>query len=118
SIKTAVWHSDAARGPSTPSFDHLVGAQQEGIRDRQAERLGGGQIDDELESRWLLDRKFGRLRPAEKLVDIVGGAPELVQNVCSIRHQTSRFDVVSIPVHRRQSSAQRRDADSDPGGYL
>src|SRR5262249_10311770 len=22
---TAVWHSDAARGPSTPSFDHLVG---------------------------------------------------------------------------------------------
>src|SRR5215475_13887342 len=25
--QTAVWHSDAARGPSTPSFDHLVGAQ-------------------------------------------------------------------------------------------
>src|SRR5262245_18787717 len=24
--QTAVWHSDAARGPSTPSFDHLVGA--------------------------------------------------------------------------------------------
>src|SRR5215831_5929888 len=23
--QTAVWHSDAARGPSTPSFDHLVG---------------------------------------------------------------------------------------------
>jgi hypothetical protein len=25
-FQTAVWHSDAARGPSTPSFDHLVGA--------------------------------------------------------------------------------------------
>src|SRR6516225_826361 len=27
--QTAVWHSDAARGPSTPSFDHLVGAGEQ-----------------------------------------------------------------------------------------
>src|SRR5262245_38153907 len=26
SPETPVWHLDAARGPSTPSFDHLVGA--------------------------------------------------------------------------------------------
>src|SRR6516162_3249062 len=26
--QTAVWHSDAARGPSTPSFNHLIGAYQ------------------------------------------------------------------------------------------
>src|SRR6516164_4572518 len=38
---TAVWHSDAARGPSTPSFDHLVDARQEGGRYCQSERLGG-----------------------------------------------------------------------------
>src|SRR5262249_17851793 len=25
-FKTPVWHVDAARGPSTPSFDHLVGS--------------------------------------------------------------------------------------------
>ena len=26
SDQSAFWHSDAARGPSAPSFDHLVGA--------------------------------------------------------------------------------------------
>jgi hypothetical protein len=30
-------------------FDNLVGAQQERFRDREAERLGGRQIDDEIE---------------------------------------------------------------------
>src|ERR1700747_3764 len=31
---TAVWHSDAARGPSTPSLDHLVGTTSENLIDR------------------------------------------------------------------------------------
>jgi hypothetical protein len=30
-------------------FDQLVGAQRERLKDRQAERLGSGQIDDEIE---------------------------------------------------------------------
>src|SRR6516162_3292977 len=33
---TAVWHSDAARGPSTPSFDHLVGAREQAGRQFEA----------------------------------------------------------------------------------
>jgi hypothetical protein len=46
-----------------PLFDHLVGAQQERLRDRQTEGLGGGQIDDEIELSRLLDRQVGRLSP-------------------------------------------------------
>src|SRR5262249_43940461 len=34
--QTAVWHSDAARGPSTPSFDHLVGAGERRSIERQS----------------------------------------------------------------------------------
>jgi hypothetical protein len=34
---------------TTSLFDYLVGAQQEGLRNLQAERLGGGEIDDQLE---------------------------------------------------------------------
>jgi hypothetical protein len=45
------------------SLDHLVGAQQERLRDRQTEGLGGGQIDDEIELSRLLDRQVGRLSP-------------------------------------------------------
>jgi hypothetical protein len=37
-------------------LDHFVSAQQYGLRDSKAKRLGGFHIDDELEFRWLLDR--------------------------------------------------------------
>src|SRR5256885_15940039 len=68
------------------SLDHLVGAQQERLRDRQAERLRGGQADDEIEFRRLLDREVTGLRSAQNLVDIVGGTPEHVRPIWSIGH--------------------------------
>src|ERR1700730_17946121 len=56
------------------SFDYLVSAQQERFRYLEAERLGGREIDDEIELGRLLDRDVARLRPAENFVDIVSGA--------------------------------------------
>jgi len=38
------------------SFDDLVGAQQERLRDFEVEGLGGRKIDDEIELSRLLDR--------------------------------------------------------------
>ena len=52
---------------TAPLFDHLVGAQQERLRDRQAERLGGRKIDDKLESGRLLNRDIAGLRTAQIL---------------------------------------------------
>src|SRR5262249_43838497 len=43
--QTAVWHSDAARGPSTPSFDHLVGEREQRGRHVDGKRLGGLSLD-------------------------------------------------------------------------
>jgi hypothetical protein len=37
-------------------FDHLVGAQQEGFRQLEAERFGGVEIDVKLDFGYLLDR--------------------------------------------------------------
>src|SRR5262249_18541206 len=98
------------------SLDHLVGARQERLRDRQAERLSGGEIDDKIKLGRLLDRDVTRLRAAQNLVDIIGGASILVRDAWSIGHQTSRFDVLPQTVHRRQSRAQRQGADANAVG--
>jgi len=47
------------------SFDDLVGAGEYRWRDGQAERLGGLEIDDELECGRLLDGQIGRLSALE-----------------------------------------------------
>ena len=56
------------------------------------ECLGGLEIDDEIEFGRLLDRDVGGLRPAQNLIDQLGGAPKQIRKVCSVSQQTSRDD--------------------------
>ena len=60
---------------SHDSFDHLVGAEQHAPWDLEAERLGGLQVDDQLELGRLLERDVARLRALENLVDETRRAP-------------------------------------------
>jgi hypothetical protein len=55
------------------SADHLGRLDEEGWRDRQAQGLGGLQVDDQLEGGGLLHRQVGRLGPLENLGDEGGG---------------------------------------------
>ena len=52
---------------SGPSLDHLIRSRQQRGRDRQAKRLGGFEIHDQLESGRLFDWQIGRFGALEKL---------------------------------------------------
>src|SRR5499426_2962367 len=89
--QTAVWHSDAARGPSTPSFDHLVGASEEGRWYVKAERPRSLEVDHELELGPLLHRQVGWFCPIEDFVDEAGRAVPHVFNASRIGEQATRL---------------------------
>src|SRR6516164_1997405 len=86
---TAVWHSDAARGPSTPSFDHLVGDREHARRNCQAERIGGFQIDHELELRRQDNRQITRLLAFEDASGINAGLTVCIGNAGPVAHQAA-----------------------------
>src|SRR5262249_46976047 len=98
------------------SFNHLVGAGEQRRWNVYAKRLGGDQVDDQVEFGRLLHWYVGRLRPAQNLVDILGGPPEKVREVWPIGHQTSRFDILPLNGNRWQSCAHRQNVDANPVG--
>jgi hypothetical protein len=74
--KPAVSRCSNSRARKAELFDYFVGAGKHCRGYFESERLGSGQVDDEIELGWLLDRQVARLRSMQNLVDIVGRAPE------------------------------------------
>src|SRR6266536_6112322 len=71
------------------SFDHLVGAKQNRGWYRNAYRLCGLEVHDELEIRWQLNRQICRFTPPKHLGSDAAYAAVDVKNVRPIRHQPS-----------------------------
>src|SRR5262249_6159138 len=98
------------------SFNHRVREGEQFVWYRKPERVGGPEINDQIELNWLLDRNLSRLCSAQYLVDEIGGTPPHAQPVRSIGHQTTRFDVLSHAVQRGKPCAQRQSIDTRPAG--
>jgi hypothetical protein len=72
--KPTAAHKELAALVEHGLLDDLVRSQQDGLRDRQAQRLRGFEVDDQLERGGLLDREIRRLYSFENLIDEVCGA--------------------------------------------
>ena len=115
SHQPALWHLDAARGPSTPSFNHLVGAGEQRQRHRQGQAPWRFEIDHKFELGRLLDRQVGWLRALEicRRRSRPAGTGRDVRRRKHIRPPASKF---AAGVDRRQPMLGRKLGDLGPGG--
>src|SRR5215510_8397202 len=75
---------NARRSISLHSLDDFVGSDQNGLRDRQPERLGRLHVDHQLELGRLLDGQIARFSALQDFVDEYGSTAK-VFGKCSAR---------------------------------
>src|SRR6266481_5492443 len=91
-----------------PSLDHGVRPPKYRLRDRQAEGLGGLEVDDQLELRRLLDGQVRGVGAFEDLVDVGRGAAIQISIVRSIGHKAPGIDILPKLEHGRQPVLSRQ----------
>src|SRR5262249_8718187 len=109
---TAVWHSDAARGPSTPSFDDLVGEGQQLVRHGEAGRLCSLEIDDQLEFSRLLHWQIGGSGAAKNLVHERGRPAKIGRHTRTVGDQTALLRHLRFGEKRGQTGGSGKSHNS------
>src|SRR5262249_42277584 len=70
-------------------FDDLIGCPDQGRRQFEAKRLGGLEINHELEFGWLLYRQVGWFLAFENAIDVRGSTPVGVDTVDAVGHEAA-----------------------------
>src|SRR6516225_8052724 len=105
----AFWHLDAARGPSTPSFDHLVGAAEQRDREIDPERFGDNQVDDQLDLHRLLNRQIRWLLAPENTAHVNACLTGWLYVARAIAHQPAGIRELARRIDRRHPMTCRQD---------
>src|SRR5262250_2237185 len=100
---------------ASPLLNHLIRPPEQRRRNRQAEGLGGLEVDDQFELGGLFNRKIGGLRSPEDLVDVDGGAADEVGVIGAIRHEASRLGIDAVPIYGGKMLLGREVDDLSPG---
>src|SRR5690348_8090422 len=87
---------------STISLNDLIRAGEHRHWHRQTKGLGGLEVDDQLELRWLLDGEVRGLGALEDLVDVRGGATKVVSDVHPVGHQAPELHRLPKGEHARE----------------
>src|SRR5262245_18173360 len=83
-----------------PSLNQLVRPQQDGLRDRQAERPGRTEVDEQLVPRRLFDRQICRLGAFQDAINVIRRPPEHVRITRAICDKPARLDEFLHLIHR------------------
>src|SRR5713226_4812163 len=92
-------------------FDHLVGALLKMQWHVEAERLGGLEVDHQLELDRGLDGKLARRRALEDAIGIGRRAPKSTELVISVGHQAAEFSEETARIGSRKTVASRQRCD-------
>src|SRR5207253_9102801 len=99
---------DPSPFPCAHLLDHLIRLEEERRGDGEAERLGGLEVDDELELHRLLHGQVRRLGTVQNLVHVGGGAAEEVPKVWPIGHEPANFHTLPPEVHHWPLRSEER----------
>src|SRR4051794_7097188 len=77
------------RWPRAASFDHLVGAGEEGSREIDADGSCGLQVQRKLDLRWTFDRQFSRFLAPQYSVREHDRAGEVALLTWTVGHETA-----------------------------
>ena len=81
------------------SPDHLIRPEQERRRNGEAERLGGLEVDDDLEFRGPLHGQSLGLHTFENLMDEHGGVASPVKPVFPVAHEATKLHECCMGIH-------------------
>src|SRR5262249_38089560 len=82
--------------------------RQQPIRHIQAERLGGLEIDDQLEFRLLYDREINGLFTLENAAGVKSDLSPFLYQACSVTDEPTRHDELTKCVHSRNCVVCRK----------
>ena len=87
-------------------FDHLISKREHRRWHGDGERLGGSEIEDQVELGWLQDRQIGGLFALKDLADVAAGLAIRIRKVGSIARQSAGCGVLAQIVDRGNCMAR------------
>src|SRR5262249_20602192 len=97
-------------------FDHLISERKQIRGYVEAERFGGGEVDDETELGCQLNRHIGGRLPFENLANVASGAAIGIGLACSVAHEDAGLGEAAMGSARRQCVASRQRSELSTSG--
>src|SRR5262249_5622555 len=105
---SAIWNGGTGYRNAARSFKDFVGAARQRQRDRDAERLGGLEVEEQLDLGGLLNQQIGRLVALENPPGVSADQTVVFRFTAAIAHQAAGGGKLAKFVDRGDRVADRQ----------